>query len=73
MNRSDIQDARDTAERFVAKCDELLETKQRSWDGNQYAEGPWTETWGVSGKLTGAHRRLSLDLTRALAHMRRRT
>ena len=72
MNRSDIQDARDTAERFVTKCDELLETKQRSWNGKEYIVEPWNETCWIAGKLTGAHRRLSLDLTRALAHMRRR-
>ena len=72
MNRSDIQDARDTAELFVTKCDELLATTERSWNGKEYTEEPWNETCWIAGKQTGAHRRLSLDLTRALAHMRRR-
>lgn len=74
MNRHDIKAARDTAAAFVKASDELLATKERRWDheARTYVETKWTETWLIAGKQTGAHRRLSLDLTRALAHMRRR-
>lgn len=74
MNRKDVVAARDAAERFVTLCDELLEMKYRSWDPDtgKYIERPWVETWLIAGKTSGAHRRASLDLTRALSHMRRR-
>lgn len=70
MRRSDVEASRDLAARYVAACDELLATEYRDSDGTPEA---WSMTWVIAGKQTGAHRRLSLDLTRALAHMRRRT
>ena len=75
MNRRDVQHARDLAAEFVKVSDELLALPGMTYDGKTqtYKPSVWTETWVVSGKLTGTHRRKSLDLTRALAHMRRRT
>ena len=75
MNRKDVEAARDLAARFVEASDELLATPHKTWnaDAQAYRERPWRETWLIAGKASGAHRRLSLDLTRALAHMRRRS
>ena len=74
MNRKDVIAARNLATRFVELSDEILEAPYRRWDhrNERYLDGVWTETWQITGRLTGAHRRASLDLTRALAHMRRR-
>jgi hypothetical protein len=74
MNRRDVIRARDRAREFADACDELLALKYRSWrsEENHYVDVDWTETWVVAGKVSGRQRRLSLDLTRALAHMRRR-
>lgn len=75
MRRSDVEASRELAERYVAACDELLATKFEMWQ--DFGRPPLTEDWdwthSIAGKQTGAHRRLSLDLTRALAHMRRRS
>jgi hypothetical protein len=74
MDRKDVKAARDLAAAFVKASDELLAAQYESWDyktGNRTAEA-WKYTGLIAGKQTGAHRRLSLDLTRALAHMRRR-
>lgn len=71
MNRADVKASRDLAKQYVEVCDELLATKQYN-PGASYHGQDWQSTWVVTGKLTGAHRRLSLDLTRALAHLRRR-
>lgn len=61
MNRGQIKEARRAAERFAALCiaadDEL-----RAMDSNTYIGGT---------KTSGALRRASLDLTRALAEMRK--
>lgn len=75
MNRKDVQTARDLAAEFVELSDELLAVKATRWDQNraEYVKEQWAETWRIAGKLTGAHRRKSLDLTRTLAHMRRRS
>lgn len=70
MNRRDVEAARDLASEFVAASNELLNTKVRFWSHDD--EVLWQETWQVAGKTSGHHRRLSLELTRALAHMRRR-
>lgn len=74
MNRRDVKAARDLAAAFVKVSDELLAAKFSSWspDKQEYVKSEWRDTAYVAGKQTGAHRRLSLDLTRALAHMRRR-
>jgi hypothetical protein len=75
VNRKDIADARDLAEEFVRASNELLAKRDRRWnhETEQYVDHRWDNTWTIAGKQTGAHRRLSLDLTRALAHMRRRS
>lgn len=75
MRRADVEASRDLAKRYVKACDEILAMTTFYYDT---ADGltkrrPWTWTNSIAGKDTGAHRRLSLDLTRALAHMRRRT
>lgn len=79
MNRTDVKASRDLAAQYVKACDELLSI---TWlepffdpkDGTFLGRMPkqWRTTDVIAGKQTGAHRRLSLDLTRALAHMRRR-
>lgn len=71
MNRSDVKASRDLAARYVEVCDELLATKIHLPGASTHGED-WAVSWMIGGKLSGAHRRLSLDLTRALAHMRRR-
>lgn len=63
MTRNDIVAARDVAARFVELSDDLLLSHRDRF---------WNHTWEITGKLTGAHRRTSLDLTRALATMRNR-
>jgi hypothetical protein len=65
VNRSDVEASRALAIRYVKACEELL--AKRAPNGQT-----WDQSWIVGGKVSGAHRRLSLDLTRALAHMRRR-
>ena len=74
MTRSDIIKARDLAAEFVAASDAVLAATDHRWnqETGEYDVIEWRETWQIAGKLTGAHRRLSLDLTRALAYMRRR-
>lgn len=74
MNRADVKAARDLAAEFVKASDALLATPNRSWDheDRKYVEQPWHATYQIAGKASGAHRRLSLDLTRALARMRDR-
>lgn len=70
MNRTDVEASRDLAERYVKVCDELLASHIdiRGTPSRQ----EWDDTAWIAGKATGAHRRLSLDLTGALSHMRRR-
>lgn len=74
MRRADVEASRHLAARYVKACDELLATTARHYEPRSGATSttPWRDTWQITGKATGAHRRLSLDLTRALAHMRRR-
>ena len=74
MTRSDVEKARNLASDFVAASDALLAATGHRWnqETREYDVIEWRATHQIAGKLTGAHRRLSLDLTRALAHMRRR-
>lgn len=77
MNRADVKASRDLAAKYVEACDELLGLEYATGDfdrDNHWVRRtePWRTTDSIAGKQTGAHRRLSLDLTRALAHMRRR-
>lgn len=75
MRRSDVEASRELAARYVQACDELLTMTDLDYHvpPGQPNRKPWTWTNSIAGKQTGAHRRLSLDLTRALAHMRRRS
>lgn len=73
MNRSDVEASRDLALRYVEACDELLAMKHEWHRGGETVLEPWRATWHIAGKATGAHRRLSLDLSRALSYMRRRS
>lgn len=78
MNRDDVKRARDLAAQFVKASDGLLTTMNRTWEpagpeGAKLVASRWKDTGQIAGKATGAHRRLSLDLTRALAEMRRRS
>ena len=57
MNRAKVQAAKGEAERFIERCDDYLN------DPPQYE-------FAVS-KVGGAVRRASMDLTRALADLRR--
>ena len=74
MNRADVEAARSEAVRFISRCDALLIEEGHRWDheARQYVKVKKPPLHIVSGKFTGAVKRSSLDLTRALAHMRRR-
>jgi hypothetical protein len=64
MKRYTIGDARHAAERFIAAIDALEEREE--------ADDYFRRMMGVTGfKETAAVRRASLDLTRALAAMRK--
>lgn len=72
MTRDDVEAAVEEAERFVRRANALLKTKVPTYQSATatYKDCPWDG--GGSPKESGAVRRASLDLTRALAHMRRR-
>lgn len=74
MNRQDVEAARAEAARFIARVDALLAETGQRWDhdARRYVDVKKPPLSLVSGKFTGAVKRSSLDLTRALAHMRRR-
>lgn len=74
MNRSDVETARAEAVRFIARCDALLAATGQRWDheNRRYVEVKKPPLHLLHGKLTGSVKRSSLDLTRALAEMRRR-
>lgn len=64
MKRSDVKTAKTEAKRFIERADALLKT-EAGRDGY--------DIWDAAyGKQCGAVRRASMDLTRALADMRRR-
>ena len=71
MGRDDVEDAIAEAKRFIVRAEVLLASTPSTYqrDG-RYREEPWNGNGAP--KLSGAVRRASLDLTRALAHMRRR-
>jgi hypothetical protein len=60
VNRRTLQAAMDEATRFLVKASEL----KRRWEEDQ-----WSQMNGC--RESGAARRASLDLTRALAELRR--
>lgn len=72
MNRQQIKDAKAEAKRFITDCDAALdrlddELEQNSWR----TDGPQPGDHSSGSRQTGQLRRTSLDLTRALARMRR--
>lgn len=72
MKRSDVIAAREQARRFADLCDQLLDEKAQTYDADkqQYRLVDWQGTWQIAGKVSGAQRRASMDLTRALSKMR---
>ena len=74
MNRRTVKDARAEAQRFIARCDALLATQVEQYDHetNRRSKTPWDGIYAFSApKQTAAARRASMDLTRALAEMRK--
>jgi hypothetical protein len=77
VNRDDVIAARAEAQRFIERADALLATKVPHWNWHEktststVTQVPWNGSNGPA-KEAAAVRRASLDLTRALAHMRRR-
>ena len=64
MNTQTLQAAITEAERFLDLAREL---QAESQPASQHHSGPWI----TAGRLSGATRRASMDLTRALADLRR--
>jgi hypothetical protein len=64
VKRPDIETAKEEAFRFIERADKVLNS-QAGRDGHPIWEAEY-------GKQTGALRRASMDLTRALADVRRR-
>lgn len=64
MQRERIKAAYEEALRFIAKVDALPEPKPYEWQGRQFTNDNYP-------KEQGAIRRASMDLTRALAEMRK--
>jgi len=77
VNRSDVERAKAEAGRFITACDQLLasevSTYVRRKDGSYgYETRPWSGAAG-SSKDAASVKRASLDLSRSLSHMRRRS
>lgn len=77
MNRAEVETARAEALRFIDRCDILLVAKVERWtykDGQrELTNEPWANNWtNDAPKEQGAVKRSSMDLTRALADLRRR-
>lgn len=62
MNKAGVEKAKAEAERFIALAQEVFDADK---DGQHGEYGYW------ASKKTGALRRASMDLTRALAEMRK--
>ncbi len=73
MNARTVREARLLAEEFarMAKAVEHDYKEQTDWRAKKGPDESWHDCPSVSPKRTGALRRRSLDLTRALAEMRR--
>ena len=73
MNRQTVIAARDEALLFVTRCDNLLAVKVTEYDPTTSTRiaGEWRATYNGAPKQMGALRRSSMDLTRALAEMRK--
>lgn len=66
MNRQEkICRARHEAERFLARCEELIERLEKDEHFREYFEA------GVGFKEMGAVKRASMDLSRALTELRK--
>ncbi len=74
MNRTDVEDARSEAVRFIARCDTLLAATVDAWNHKErrYEKRKWLGTDQSPSADAATVRRSSLDLTRALARMRKR-
>jgi hypothetical protein len=75
MNRADVEAARAEAVRFIERCDALVKSEVDVWDhkSRQYVKRKWVGSHQAPSKEAAAAKRSSLDLTRSLAHMRRRS
>jgi hypothetical protein len=77
VNRQDVEHARAEAWRFIFMCDGLLASKPSTYVGrtekgsHTYEPRPWDGQY--PSKEAASVKRSSLDLTRTLAHMRRRS
>lgn len=76
MNRSQIAAAKFLALEFANRCDALIEVLDREVVERHerdpgYFDGKKRPSDSTSGKVSGALRRCSLELTRQLAEMRR--
>lgn len=66
MKRTDIEKAVEIAAEFIVRADTLIFKVSQSQSNN------WKKDWSLWGcKETAALRRASMDLTRALAEMRK--
>lgn len=72
MNRCTVEAARTEAQRFIKRCDELLATQVGAYEPTTRSRvvRKWQHSTEAP-KQTGAVRRASMDLTRALAEMRK--
>lgn len=75
MDRSTVQAAVTEARRFIERAEALLDAEveiiERVDGQYEHVKRPWRGGYDAP-KQSGAARRASLDLTRALAEMRRR-
>jgi hypothetical protein len=76
MNRTTVTAAIDEAERFIKRAKVLLATDVQHYERNRntgeygYVKSKWKHSTDAP-KQTGAVKRASMDLTRALAEMRK--
>jgi len=71
MSPADVKAAIVEAERFIARAKQLLATDVTEWEGSALVLRKWHGGSLSAGKQTAAVRRASMDLTRALAEMRK--
>jgi len=72
MNRTTVTKAIEEARRFIERAEALLDADAEHWDPKTQTRQPskWRFPFDAP-KQSGACRRASMDLTRALAEMRR--
>ena len=72
MNRQQITEARAEAERFIADADAAIERLDFELANSTWrTDGPKPDDYSYGSRQTGQLRRTSLNLTRALAAMRK--